>query len=74
MSNLDFIKNQLDTLPESVLANVIEFIAFQCYSIDLFDNDDDYLSSVSGMNEIIMEGKVTPLSDCLDNIGWDINY
>ena len=71
MSNFNFIKNQLDTLPESVLANVIEFITFQRYSLDLFDTDDDYLSSVPGMTEIIMEGKATPLSDCLDNIGWD---
>ena len=73
MSNLEFVKTQLDTLPESVLTKVIEFIAFQRYSLDLIDNDDDYLSSIPGMTEIIMEGKSTPLSDCLDNVGWDIN-
>jgi len=73
MSNLEFVKTQLDTLPESVLTKVIEFIAFQRYSLDLYDSDDDYLSSIPGMTEIIMEGKATPLSDCFDNVGWDIN-
>jgi len=32
-----------------------------------------YLQSIPGMKESIMEGKATPLDECLDSIGWDIN-
>ena len=32
-----------------------------------------YLQSIPGIKESIMEGKATPLSECLDDIGWDIN-
>lgn len=32
-----------------------------------------YLQSIPGMNESIMEGKATPISECLDSVGWDIN-
>ena len=32
-----------------------------------------YLQSIPGMKESIMEGKATPLSECLDSVGWDIN-
>ena len=32
-----------------------------------------YLQSIPGMKQSIIEGKATPLSDCLDNVGWDIN-
>ena len=32
-----------------------------------------YLQSIPGMKESIMEGKATPLDDCLDSVGWDIN-
>ena len=32
-----------------------------------------YLQSVPGMKESIMEGKSTPISECLDSVGWDIN-
>ena len=32
-----------------------------------------YLQSIPGMKESIIEGKATPISDCLDSAGWDIN-
>ncbi|MCL2719240.1 MAG: type II toxin-antitoxin system Phd/YefM family antitoxin [Lachnospiraceae bacterium] len=32
-----------------------------------------YLQSIPGMNDSIMEGKATPVSECLDSVGWDIN-
>ena len=32
-----------------------------------------YLQSIPGMKESIMEGKATPLNECLDSVGWDIN-
>jgi len=32
-----------------------------------------YLQSVPGMKESIMEGKATPLSECIDSVGWDIS-
>ena len=32
-----------------------------------------YLQSIPGMKESILEGKATPVSECLDSVGWDIN-
>jgi len=32
-----------------------------------------YLQSIPGMKESILEGKATPLDDCLDSVGWDIS-
>jgi len=32
-----------------------------------------YLKSIPGMTESIMKGKATPVSECLDSVGWDIN-
>ena len=32
-----------------------------------------YLQSIPGMKESIMKGKATPLDECLDSVGWDIN-
>ena len=32
-----------------------------------------YLNSIPGMTESIMKGKATPLDECLDSVGWDIN-
>ena len=31
-----------------------------------------YLKSVPGMTESILAGKATPISECLDSVGWDI--
>ncbi|MDR2166359.1 MAG: type II toxin-antitoxin system Phd/YefM family antitoxin [Clostridiales bacterium] len=32
-----------------------------------------YLKSIPGMEESILEGKATPLSECLDSVGWSIS-
>ena len=32
-----------------------------------------YLQSIPGMKESIMKGKATPLGECLDSVGWNIN-
>ena len=32
-----------------------------------------YLKSIPGMTESILEGKATPISECLDSVGWNIN-
>jgi len=32
-----------------------------------------YLQSIPGMKDSILKGKATPISECLDSVGWDIN-
>ena len=32
-----------------------------------------YLQSIPGMKESIIKGKMTPLNECLDSVGWDTN-
>jgi hypothetical protein len=73
MSSRDYIISQLDTLPESVLDKVQEFIMFQRFSMGVFESDTEYLQSIPKMTESIMEGKATPVSECLDSVGWDIS-
>ena len=65
MTVREHVKSHADTLPEDILEKVLEFISFQKYSHNLFDNDDDYFDSVPGMAEIIQEGLATPLSECI---------
>jgi len=64
MNNREYVKTQIDVLPESAVEKIIEFVSFQKYSLGLYDNDTDYLSSVPGMTEKITDGLDTPLSDC----------
>lgn len=65
MSTREYIISELDNLPESVLDKVQEFILFQKFSMGVFDDDTDYLTSIPSMKESILEGKATPLSDCV---------
>ena len=64
MLNRDAIKSQIDMLPEPLLAKVLEFIDYQKFIAGIYDNDTDYLSSVSGVKESIIEGLKIPLSEC----------
>lgn len=65
MTNREYIKTQIDALPEGALEKVIEFITFQRFTLGLYDNDTDYLMSVPGMADKIKDGLNTPLSDCV---------
>ena len=65
MINREYIKTQIDTLPEGTLEKLIEFIKFQRFTLGLYDDDTDYLMSVPGMADTIKDGLKTPLSDCV---------
>ena len=65
MSNRDYARTQIDTLPEDIIEKLVEFISFQKFNLGLYDNDTDYLNSVPGMTEKIKSGMDTPLSECV---------
>ncbi len=65
MTNRDYAKAQLDALPEMVVDKVIEFISFQKYSLGMYENDTEYLTSVPGLAEEIKAGMRAPLSECV---------
>ena len=65
MPRREYLKNQIDILPDSVIDKIQEYIAFQKFAIGLFDNDTDYLTAIPGMIESIQEGVSTPLSECI---------
>jgi hypothetical protein len=65
MTNREYLKREIDVLPESVIEKIQEFISFQKYITGIFDNDTDYLNSIPGMSESILEGINTPLSECI---------
>ena len=70
---------------ESIIDNVIKYGNSISISTDdgaaILVNQDEwngiretlYLKSIPGMANSILEGRVTPISECLDDIGWDIN-
>jgi len=70
MITREYVKTQIDTLPENALEKLAEFIAFQRFTLGLFDNDTDYLMSIPGMVESIKLGMNEPLSESVDEV-WD---
>ena len=58
----EFVKAQIDTLPEQVLEKVLEFITFQRYSLDLYADETEYLLSTPGMTDKINEALSEQLS------------
>ena len=73
MSTREYVKIQIDTLPDNVVDKVQEYIEFQLYCLEIPKSDTEHLKSIPGMMESIEEGMATPLSECLDSLGWDIN-
>jgi hypothetical protein len=65
MSNREYARTQIDTLPEDIIEKLVEFISFQKFTLGLYDNDTDYLNSVPGMTDKIKNGMNTPLSECV---------
>ena len=65
MSGRDYVKIQIETLPDDIIEKIIEFISFQKFTIGMYDNDTDYLSSIPGMADKIKNGMNTPLSECV---------
>ena len=65
MNRRDYMKKEIDTLPEDLLEKIQEYILFQKYRSGLFDSDSDYLNSIPGLAASIREGIETPLSDCV---------
>ena len=65
MSNRDFIRTQIDVLPDNIVDKVQDFIAYQLFTLGLFDNDTDYLAAIPGMVESIKAAAAEPLNDCV---------
>jgi hypothetical protein len=65
MSNREYVKTQIDALPDSVIEKVQEFIAYQKFSLGIFESDTDYLTAIPGMVESIKAAADEPLIDCI---------
>ena len=65
MSTREYVKTQIESLPENIIDKINEFISYQKFILGLYDNDDEYLASIPGMTESIREGLTTPLSECV---------
>jgi len=63
MTKRDYVKIQIDALPESVIERIIEFISFQKYNLGLHSNDTEYLVSIPGMVESIKAAAAESLQD-----------
>ena len=65
MSNRDYVRTQVETLPDSIIDKLQDFIAYQRFSLGLFDSDTDYLTAIPGMVESIKAAAAEPLEDCI---------
>ena len=68
MSRKELLMTQIDSLPDSVIEKTLEFVSFQRYSLGLFENDTDYLNSIPGMSESIVQGLKTPIHECFETL------
>ena len=66
MTTREYLKTQIDMLPDRVIGRVCEFIQFQKYSMGLYDNDTAYLSSIPGMVSSIKTAAEEPLEEGSD--------
>ena len=73
MNTREYVKIEIDTLPEVVIDKVREFILFQKYSLGLYDNDTEYLSAIPGMTASIKAAAIEPLEDGIDAAKVDFN-
>jgi hypothetical protein len=68
MSRKELLITQIDSLPDSAIEKVLEFVSFQRYSLGLFESDTDYLNSIPGMAESVVRGMRTPVHECFDTL------
>ena len=73
MTTREYLKTQIDILPEMAISRVWEFVQFQKYSIGLYDNDTEYLSSIPGMVSSIKTAAKEPLEEGIDADSVDFN-
>ncbi|MCL2499627.1 MAG: hypothetical protein FWE90_04730 [Defluviitaleaceae bacterium] len=65
MSTREYIRTQVDLLPDNILEKVQDFIGYQKFILGIYDTDTDYLSSIPGMVESIKAAAAEPLDDCV---------
>ena len=65
MTIREYVKNEIDALPDEVIHVVRDFVLFQKYRSLLEIDDSTYLSSIPGMMASIQEGRETPLVECV---------
>jgi hypothetical protein len=65
MTIRETVKKEIDTLPDSILSSVRDFVLFQKYRSTWEIDDSTYLASIPGMTDSIKKGFETPLSECV---------
>jgi len=68
MSNREYIKNEIDTLPDSVLDKVEEFIAFQKYSLRVVEGDKTAFHDLQAVSMSSTSFWDNPDDDVWDNV------
>jgi hypothetical protein len=72
MTLRDYVKSEIDTLPDKAVEMVGEYILFQKYRHDMLTDDSEYLNAIPGMGNSIADGAETPLSECVPLASPDI--
>jgi len=59
----DYVKLQIDTLPEKAVEKVQEFIEYQKFMLGIYENDTDYLNDIPSMVESIQSAASEKMED-----------
>jgi len=73
MTTREYLKTQIDTLPDRAIERVCEFIQFQKYRFGFYNNDTEYLCSLPGMVSLITAAAKEPLDEGIDADCVDFN-
>jgi hypothetical protein len=65
MVSREYIKTQIDTLPDNALERISDFIMYQRFTLGLYDDETEYVMSMPGMAQKIKDGLNAPLSECV---------
>jgi len=66
MTTREYLRTQIDILPEAAIEKLVEFISFQKFSLGIYESDTEYLTSVPGMVESIKAAAAEPLEEGID--------
>ena len=72
MVSRELLKKDIDLLPEEALEDLRKYVLMQKVYFNSFDNDTDYLNSIPGMAEKIIEGMNESLSESVpaNEVEW----
>jgi len=68
MSSREFIKSEIDTLPDTIIVKIQEFITFQKFSLGLFEHDKRIIRDIAAASISSTDFWDNPDDEVWDNV------